>query len=144
MRRTLILALALVLAGLARGSSVHAQRQGGEPFRCVVTVSTATTIQAVGGQCVAPAPGQSLYVTDLMFSTSAAGIAADAFPTLKYGTGGTCGTGTVIFWGVVTAGAFATPVHLTTPYRLPPANEICWICSTAGSKFLVISGFIAP
>jgi hypothetical protein len=112
---------------------------------CVVTTSTATTVQAVGGSCAAPGAGLSIYVTDVKFSASAAGIAADAFPTLKYGTGGTCGTGTAVFWGNLTAAATApTADSFSTPIKIPANNELCWISSTAGSKFLVINGFIAP
>jgi hypothetical protein len=113
-------------------------------IRCTVTVSTATTIQAVGGSCAAPGAGLSIYVTDIHFDASAAGIAADAFPTLKYGTGGTCGTGTAIFWGKLTAAAVTASESFITPIKIPANNEICWISSTAGSKFLAISGYIAP
>lgn len=113
-------------------------------IRCTVTVSTATTIQAVGGSCAAPGAGLSIYVTDVMFDSSAAGIAADAFPTLKYGTGGTCGTGTTVFWGALTAAAVTKNEHFSTPIKIPANNEVCWITSTAGSKFVQILGFIAP
>lgn len=113
-------------------------------IRCTVTTSTATTITAVGGSCAAPGAGLSIYVTDIMFSSSAAGIAADAFPTLKYGTGGTCGTGVTVFWGALTAAAIRTADNFHTPIKIPANNEICWITTTAGSKFLVIGGFIAP
>jgi hypothetical protein len=113
-------------------------------FRCTVTVSTATTLQAVGGSCAAPGAGLSLYVTDVLFSASASGIAADAFPTLKYGTGGTCGTGTAVFWGALTAAAVVAEETLATPIKIPANNEICWISSTAGSKFVVLTGYIAP
>ena len=115
----------------------------GSRFSCVVTTSTATTIQAVGGACVAPVDG-SLYVTDIYFAASAAGIAADAFPTLKYGTGGTCGAGTTVFWGALTAAAYVSGQSFVTPIRLPARNEMCWIESTAGSKFLVVNGYIGP
>jgi hypothetical protein len=114
-------------------------------IRCVVPTSTATVITAVGGSCVAPGAGLSIYITDVMFSASATGIAADAFPTLKYGTGGTCGTGTTVFWGALTAATnFRTADNFHTPLKIPANNEVCWITSTAGSKFIVISGFIAP
>lgn len=112
-------------------------------FHCVVTVSTATTLQAVGGSCAAPGAGLSLYVTDVFFSASASGIAADAFPTLKYGTGGTCGTGTAVFWQALTAAAIVTQDNRSIPIKIPANNEICWITSTAGSKAIQISGFIA-
>lgn len=113
-------------------------------IRCTVTVSTATTITAVGGSCAAPGAGLSIYVTDILFASSASGIAADAFATLKYGTGGTCGTGTAVFWGALSAAANITVQQLKTPIKIPANNELCWINSTAGSKFIVISGFIAP
>jgi hypothetical protein len=113
-------------------------------IRCTVATSTAIVITAVGGSCVAPGAGLSIYITDIQFSASAAGIAADAFPTLKYGTGGTCGTGTTVFWGALTAAAIRTSDNFNTPLKIPANNEVCWITTTAGSKFIVISGFIAP
>ena len=47
-------------------------------IKCQVTVSTATTIQAVGGSCAAPGAGLSIYITDIDFSTNAAAISADS------------------------------------------------------------------
>lgn len=131
----------LVWAAYTYAPPLIAQGPAGEPFRCVVTTSTATTITAVGGSCAA-VTGQVLYITDILFSASATGIAADAFPTLKYGTGTTCGTGTTIFWGALSAAAFVTPVSLRTPIKLPAGVDVCWISSTAGSKFLVLSGYL--
>jgi hypothetical protein len=113
-------------------------------IRCTVTVSTAVVITAVGGSCVAPGAGLSIYITDIEFSASASAIGADAFPTLKYGTGGTCGTGTTVFWGALTAAAIRTEKSYMTPLKIPANNEVCWISTTAGSKFLVLSGYIAP
>lgn len=115
-------------------------------FRCTVAVSTATTLTAVGGSCAAPGASLSLYITDILFASNAQGIASDTFPTLKYGTGGACGTGTVIFWGAFLAAAVQDTAiqSLAIPIKIPANNEICWINSTAGSKFLVISGYIAP
>jgi hypothetical protein len=115
-------------------------------FRCTVAVSTATTLTAVGGSCAAPGASLSLYVTDILFASNAQAIAADAFPTLKYGTGGTCGSGTTVFWGAFQPAATqATTVQrFVTPLKIPANNEICWINSTAGSKFIVLSGYIAP
>ncbi len=117
-----------------------------ERIQCVVTVSTATTLQAVGGNCAAPGPGKSIYVTDILFATNAGAIAADSFNTLKYGTGGTCGTGTTVWWGAMTTAATQQTViqRFETAFRIPPNNEICWINSTAGSKLLVINGYIGP
>ena len=123
---------------------VAAQPVRGELVRCVVTTSTATTIQVIPSPCAATTDGNGLYLTDILFSASATGIGADAFPTLKYGTGTTCGPGTTIIWGALTAAAFVTPHALVSPIRVPPGTDLCWISSTAGSKFLVLVGFRAP
>lgn len=141
------MAVAIGLWLMAASSvGVQAQNLPGQPIHCVVTISTATTITAVGGDCVAPPQNRSIYITSILFAANAGAIAADTFNTLKYGTGGTCGTGTTVFWGAM---AVAAEQHTTvetfpTPIRLPAQNEICWINSTAGSKFLVITGYIAP
>lgn len=114
-------------------------------IRCTVAVSTATTVQAVGGSCVAPGAALSIYVTDIDFGSSAAsGVAADSFPTLKYGTGGTCGSGTTVFWQALTAANSTQTGNYSTPVKIPANNELCWIMTTAGSKTINILGFIAP
>lgn len=134
----------VALAALCVGPT-QAQVTRGTPVSCTVTVSTATTITAVGGDCAAK-PGLRLWVTDVLFATNAGAIAADSFPTLKYGTGTTCGTGTTVFWGAMTAAATQATVvqHLMTPIALPVNNDVCWISSTAGSKFIVITGYYTP
>jgi hypothetical protein len=143
MRGRILAIAALLLALVAAPAS--AQQLRGQPVSCVVTVSTAVTITAVGGDCAAK-PGLTLWVTDIAFSTNAAGIAADSFNTLKYGTGTTCGTGTTVFWGAFTAAATQAIVvqTLANPIRLPAGVDVCWINSTAGSKFLVITGYYTP
>lgn len=150
MTRKLLLFVALVaLVALMstvddRPVSVHAQVGQGRTFNCFVAASTATTLTAVGGDCVAPAKDQSIYVSQVSFSTNAAGITADSFNTLKYGTGGTCGTGTAVWWGAMTTAATQQNVQATfpTPIQIPAGNELCWINSTAGTKTLSIGGFI--
>lgn len=145
MRRWLWLLVALAWVALWT-PSVHAQPpMRFEPIRCVVTVSTATTITAVGGDCAAR-PNFSLYITDITTSTNAGGIAADSYNTLKYGAGTTCGTGTTVFWFAMTPAATQTTVvaNYTTPMRLPQNVDVCWINSTAGSKAWIITGYYAP
>lgn len=114
-------------------------------IHCVVTVSTATTVQAVGNSCVAPGAGLSLYVDTIEFGSSAAGgTAADSFPTIKSGTGGTCGTATAVVWQAMTAANTTTVSNRSTPIKVAANSELCWIMSTAGSKTIQISGWIAP
>jgi hypothetical protein len=125
-------------------AAVNTIPYGPTDFTCTVTVSTATTIQAVGGSCVAPGAGLSLYLTDIRFDASATGIGADAFPTLKSGTGGTCGSNTAVVWGWLSAAATNATDNRSRAIKLAANNELCWISSTAGSKFVQVSGFIAP
>lgn len=140
MKRATLLFLALV--GVALLAPLRAQVPSSfEPVRCVVAVSTATTITAVGGECAAKT-GQAFFITDITAATTASGTAADAVPTLKYGTGTTCGTGTTVIWlAAGPSGGFVVSDHFIKPLRLPQAVDICWINSTAGSKSWVLSGF---
>ena len=135
--------IGLLLLALLLPCSLLAQTRG-EPFRCTVTVSTATTLTAVGGSCAGEA-GLSMYITDITVgSTVISSTAADAMPTLKYGTGSTCGTGTTVFWlGQLLAFTTITD-NRTTPIRIPPGNDMCWIHSASGTKHWVISGYKAP
>lgn len=137
--------LAVLLLAPILGPPARAQQMRGDPFQCIVTVSVATTITAVGGQCAARA-GLRAWVTDVSFASSASGVAADSFPTLKYGTGTTCGTGTTVFWGAFTEAAVqSTAVQsFAYPLVLPVGVDMCWINSTAGSKFIIITGYYTP
>jgi len=62
---------------------------------------------------------------------------------LKYGTGTNCGTGTTIFWGAFSPAATQNVIYaqLAIPIRLGVNQDVCWIDSSAGSKFIVISGY---
>jgi hypothetical protein len=83
-----------------------------------------------------------MFITDIEFGSSAAsGTAADSFPTLKYGTGTTCGTGTTIFWQALTAANTTYYASLNTPIKIPQGNDVCWIMTTAGSKTIQLHGF---
>jgi hypothetical protein len=114
-------------------------------IHCVVAASVATTLTAFGSSCATPGAGKSIYITDILFSSSAAGgTAADSFPTIKSGTGGTCGTATAVVWGSMTAANGVVVENRSTPIRIAANSEICWIMSTAGTKQIQVSGFIAP
>lgn len=115
----------------------------GQNFSCVVTVSTATTLTAVGGSCVAPGAGRSLWITDIAAgSSAAAGTAADSMNTIKYGTGGTCGSGTTVVWPILQNANTESGATFSTPIQIPANNELCWINSTAGTKTWIINGYI--
>lgn len=113
-------------------------------FTCIQVTSTATILTLIP-TCTAPGASLSRYVTDVTYSSNVNAIGADAFPTLKYGTGGACGTGTVIFWGRLTAVAnFSDHETFVTPFKIPANNEICWMTTSVGSKFVIVNGYIAP
>ena len=136
-------ALALVACAALLTVPLQAQPRF-EPIRCVVTVSTATTVQAVGGDCAAQV-GRALFITDILSVTNAGGIAADSYNTLKYGTGTVCGTGTTVIWFALTPAATQTTVidNSTYPIRLPQNVDLCWINTSAGSKAWVIKGYLS-
>ena len=104
----------LAFVGPATSQTNHQNR-----IECYVPASTATTITAVGGSCAAPGAGRSINITDVSFSSSAAsGTAADSYPTLKSGTGGTCGTATTVVYGGLSV-ANTTLIHnYTQPIKL--------------------------
>ena len=137
----------LLTGALWTGDPVLAQSANpGISFRCTVTVSTQVTIQSMPAACLSQGPQVAIYITDILFASNAGAIAADSFDTLKYGTGTACGTGTTVFWGAMATAATQNTViqNLKTPIRIPPENDICWINSTAGSKFINITGYYAP
>lgn len=135
----LVIIAVISLLALMNGQTVVNGRKDG--FNCVVAVSTATTVQAVGGACASPGT-RPIYITDIEFGSSAAGgTAADSFPTLKQGSGTTCGTNTLVIWqSMITANGEVNP-NFTTPIKVTKGNDICWIMTTAGSKTLQIHGF---
>ena len=126
-------------------SATEISHAASQEWVCTVTLTTVTTLQAIGGKCAAPGVGQSLYITDIVSGGDAMGTDSDSFNTLKYGTGGACGTGTTTIYGAKTNATLETwGDHFQVPIKIPPNNELCWINTTVGSKFWVITGFIAP
>lgn len=154
-RKKLAIALCLLLAAVSSPAqqksadgSMLVHMDSLNRIRCTQTISTATTLTvmpgAAGVGCAAPGANMCIYITDILFATNAAGIAADTFNTLKFGTGGACGTGTTVFWGCFTTAATqATCIQsFNTPIMIPANNEVCWMNSTAGSKFVDIIGYV--
>lgn len=135
----LVLAVAFPYPPSQAQTTVNGRKDG---FNCVVAVSTATTLQDVGGACLAPAGDRAIYITDIEFGSSAAGsTAADSFPTLKQGTATACATNPIVIWqGMITANG-QIEATLTTPIHVTKGNNVCWIMSTAGSKTIQIHGF---
>lgn len=111
---------------------------------CQVSNSGAAILTAFGGSCVAPGAGLSIYVTDIVASSTViSSTTADNYLEIKYGTGGTCGTGTTVVWSAYNLAFQPVVSGLTTPIKIPANNELCWM-DVVGNKSFVITGFIAP
>lgn len=147
------LALGVLLFGLPQRAAkvVHAQQVQGvvgdsawsavKRVNCRLTTSAATSTLVTG--CEAPGAGLSLYITDLsVYGGVATGATAAA--SVQYGTGGTCGTGTAIVYDCQHAATAGCEAHFTTPKRLLANNELCVVDATVGTKFVSVSGYIAP
>jgi len=106
-------------------------------------LSTATTLTEIKA---APGAGLSLYITDISVYNSALSTAtADAHPTLKFGTGANCATGTTTFWRMMNGVTFTgSEQTFLTPIKLTANNALCFITSVAGTRVWNISGFTAP
>ena len=142
-----IIAVILALRGpsIAPSSATEVPHAAAQEWTCTVTLSAATTLTAVGGKCAAPGVGQSLYIVDIVSGAQAAGSTTDSYNTLKYGTGGSCGTGTTSFYGALTNATIETySDHFQIPIKIPANNEICWVNTTNGNKFWIITGYTAP
>lgn len=132
-----ILAVIALSQAFTGQTTVQGRKDG---FNCIQAVSTATTLTAL---CSAVAPNRAMYITDIEFGSSAAAatFSADTFPTLKFGTGTTCGTGTTVAWQAMVGATGQVTSNLVTPIKIPKGNDVCWIMSTAGSKTVQIHGF---
>ena len=113
-------------------------------FRCLANASTATTLTALGGECAAPGAGRAFYITDITVGSSVvSGTAADSGPTIKYGTGGSCGTGTVTLWSTSIIANDTRTVQFSVPLKAARNNELCWMDTPAGTKWITVTGYIA-
>lgn len=136
-KRAALLGLAILAVLIFSAQTTVNGRKDG--FNCIQATSSATTLTAL---CSSIAPNRAMYVTDVEFGSSViSATAADTFPTLKYGTGSTCGTGTTVFWQAMTLASTTVVSNLNTPVKVPKGNDVCWIHSGTGSKTIQIHGF---
>jgi hypothetical protein len=143
--RTLPL-LAALLALTALRSSVHAQSTPGVTWACSVDDVGATLTQCK----LAPEPGQRLYLTDVVVTSTTA--VAGLF-LVRTGTGANCGTDTASLLPSAPTvprvpypanTAAPTVVKLSTPVMAPLASSICIICSVTNTCTAQMSGYVAP
>lgn len=104
--------------------------------------TTATTSTAITG-CAAPGAGVSIYVTDIGVYGGVANVATEA-AIVQSGTGGTCGTATVIQHYCQHQATAGCEARMITPKKLAANSELCLLDPTVGSKFITVSGYIAP
>jgi hypothetical protein len=111
-------------------------------INCRLTTA-ATTSTSLGGQCVAPGAGLSLYISDIsVYGGVATGAAAAA--SVQSGTGGTCGVATNIIYDCQHGATAGCEHTYANALKLPANSELCLIDATVGTKFISVSGFIAP
>lgn len=108
--------------------------------RCNLTTANTTSTLVTGCGAVA---SNSYYITDIsVYGGVAVGAAAAA--TIQYGTGGACGTGTTILSYCQHAATDGCEQHFLTPLKTAANNEVCILDATVGTKFITISGHLAP
>lgn len=123
--------------GSVRTTNDHVNR-----VKCYIS-STATTSTIVTG-CAAPGAGLSLYVTSVQWYSSIISTTAN-FMRLQSGTGGTCGTATVVLYDGYASVAFGgNNVVFGTPLKLTANHELCFVHASAGTRLVSVQGFIAP
>lgn len=120
-------------------------------FRCAMT-STATGATVVSGcfgavsTMAAPGAGLAFYITGYSWSSSIISTTAN-FMELRYGTGGTCGTGTTAWYRGFIPAAFNSIANGDVgaiPIRVATNNEVCFIHASAGTRLINITGYVAP
>jgi hypothetical protein len=113
-------------------------------FRCQLN-TTATALTAMGGSCAAPGASTSLYLGSVVMSASVASTtAADSLLQLKFGTGGSCGTGTGVLHQCFNTANGGCSVSFNPPIKVTANNEVCFMDALAGTKSITITGHIAP
>lgn len=108
---------------------------------CALT-TTATGSTAITG-CAAPGAGLSIYITDISIYGGVA-VGATAAATIQWGTGGSCGSGTTVTYYCQHGATDGCEAHFTTPRKAAANSEICILDATVGTKFVTISGHVAP
>lgn len=108
---------------------------------CILT-TTATTSTAITG-CAAPGAGLSIYITDISVYGGAA-LGATAAAAVQSGTGGTCGSNTVIHHYCQHPATAGCEAHFIVPKKGFANGELCLLDATTGTKFVTVSGYIAP
>lgn len=112
------------------------------PFFALVSEVTTTALT----QLVAtPGAGQSLYITDISMTCSAASTTtANQLLQLKYGTGTNCASGTAVLFSCYNTANGGCALPIRTPIKVPNNNALCYMDSVSGSKTFFVSGFTAP
>lgn len=111
--------------------------------QCRLT-TTATSSTLITG-CDVPGSGKSIYITDINIMGGAA-LGATATAAIQYGDSGapsTCAN-PVVVWDCQHPATSGCTANLTTPIKAGSNKAICIVDPTTGTKFVNISGYIAP
>lgn len=121
--------------------SGHVQFRGaGKTATSGVSTSTAL-LQLIA----APGASLSIYITDIIYSSSAAATASTNEQLNLYsGTGTNCGSTSNLILPAfnIANGGYSHPFQ--TPLPVAANTELCWIAAAAGSKGVTVNYFIGP
>lgn len=113
------------------------------PNRISCNLTTTATTSTVITGCAAPGAGLSIYIVDIsIYGGVADGITAAS--TIQSGTGGNCGTATAVRYYCQHGATAGCEAHFLIPIKTTTVHEVCILDAAVGTKFVTISGFIAP
>jgi hypothetical protein len=108
---------------------------------CQMAAGTGTSLAELTG-CAAVA-SNSYYVKTVVFTGGIAN-AATVPGLLRSGTGTNCGTGTATWATCWHAAAGDCTFYFDPPIKITQAHALCAIDATAGTKSVMLTGYIAP
>lgn len=113
------------------------------PRRVMCRLTTTATTSTLITGCSAPGAGVSIWITDVSIMGGVA-TGATAAASIQYGTGGTCGTGTTVVYDCQHSDTSGCSHTFRTPIKVAANSEVCILDATVGTKWVTITGHIAP
>lgn len=114
--------------------------QNAPKVNCILTTSgTTSTVTS----CAAPGANLRYYVTNAsVYGGVATGATAAA--TIQSGTGGSCGSNTLILYYCQHAATAGCEGAFVTPKAAVVNGELCLLDATVGTKFVTVGAYVAP
>jgi len=120
------------------------------PFNCILAGSTATSaanFTAAAGYATGctSVTGLRFYITDIDVASSAISTASN-YPLIEYSTTltTTCATSPVVVWAGFTLTFTSIEAHYKTPIITPQSVDLCFLHPAAGTKSVMVQGYLAP